>query len=681
MTCRVLSISCSCLLLVACVRHTPTAVPNPLVSGLDASLFDQSVRPQDDLYRYINGRWLDAAQIPADKARYGAFDQLAEATEAQLHTIVDELQKAPASPANTEAQKIRVLFASFMNEQQLEMLGVQPLRAELEAIDKLDSPESLSAHMAHLMQRGVNVPLVPYVHQDNRDSTRYAVDLYQAGLGLPDRDYYLKEADAAYKKIRSTYVIHIATMLKLAGQPDAEAAAAQIMRLETALAKAQWDKVLNRDPIKTYNKYPLDKLSKLAPGFDWPGFMQAAAVTAKVDYLLVSQPSYVTAYAGFLRSVPLQTWKQYLKWRVISDYAPYLSKPMIDAEFAFAGTALRGIPENRPRWKRGLTLVEASIGEGLGKLYVAKHFPPQNKQRMEALVSNLLRAYQQSIAKLDWMSDPTKQAAQEKLAKVAVKIGYPQQWRDYSTLHFAPDDLLGNVMRAQQFEYQRQINKLGKPIDRSEWQMTPQTINAYYNPELNEIVFPAAILQAPFFNAQADDAANYGGIGAVIGHEISHGFDDQGSQYDGDGNLHDWWSKQDHGKFSSKTLALVSQYSAYEPVPGHKVNGALTLGENIADNSGLAIAYKAYLLSLKDAAPPILDGLSGPQRFYAGFAQVWREKAREQEAIRLVTIDPHSPPQFRVWGAAVNQPGFYQAFDIKPADKMYLPAEQRVVIW
>lgn len=652
-----------------------------LVSGLDARYFDTTVRPQDDLYRYINGKWLDSVEIPPDKARYGAFYELADAAEAQLHDIVDGLTRSATPLADADARKIRDLYASFMDEARLESLGGRPLQPELDAIDKLDNSAALATHIAYLAQIGVNVPIVPYVHQDNRDSTQYAVDLYQAGLGLPDRDYYLKDGDdGTYKKIRDAYRNHIAAMLSLANQAQAADAAQQILKLETDLANVQWDKVTNRDPIKTYNKYPLDKLATLAPGFDWPAYMRTAGV-GKIDYLLISQPSYVTAYSELLQTESLTAWKNYLKWRVVSEFAPYLSKAFVDTNFAFVGTTLRGIPTNRPRWKRGLTVVESSIGEGLGKLYVAKHFPPENKQRMEKLVGNLLAAYRESINSLDWMSPATKQAAQQKLAKFAVKIGYPQRWRDYSSLQFAPDDLVGNVIRAQRFEYQRQLNKLGKPIDRSEWQMTPQTVNAYYNPELNEIVFPAAILQPPFFNARADNAANYGGIGAVIGHEISHGFDDQGSQYDGDGNLRDWWTKEDHEKFAAKTSALVAQYSAYEPVPGYKINGALTLGENIADNSGLAIAHKAYLLELKGKAAPELDGLSGEQRFYGGWAQVWRTKSRTQEEIRLLASDPHSPAPFRALGAAVNQAPFYAAFDVKPGDKMYLPPEKRVTIW
>jgi predicted metalloendopeptidase len=682
-----LSLSITCTLLGACSQKSPLpAVSEPAsiapVSGLNAAYFDTVTRPQDDLYRYINGKWLDTVEIPADKARYGSFVELADAAEAQLRAIVESLQQNDTALADVDAIKVRDLYTSFMDESRLELLRLRPLQAELQAIDKLDSVTALTNHMARLAQLGVNVPLTPYVHQDNRDSTQYAVDLYQSGLGLPDRDYYLQEGEGgAYQKIRDAYRQHISSTLALAELAQAEQAAEQILTLETKLANVQWDKVVNRDPVKTYNKYGLNDLPKLARDIDWSGYIRALGVAGKAKYLLVSQPSYVTAYTRLLNQESLQTWRMYLKWQLLSAYAPYLSKVFVDNNFAFYGTVLRDIPQNRPRWKRGLTLVESGVGESLGKLYVTKHFPVESKQRMEALVANLLIAYQQSIDTLDWMSDSTKQAAKEKLGKFTVKIGYPKQWRDYSSLEIKADDLVGNVMRAQQFDYQRNIDKLGKPIDRDEWGMTPQTVNAYYNPELNEIVFPAAILQPPFFNALADDAVNYGAIGAVIGHEISHGFDDQGSQYDGDGNLRDWWTKEDHAKFAAKTKALVNQYAAYEPVKGFRVNGQLTLGENIADNSGLAIAYKAFQLSLSGKVSTKLDGLDDAQRFYAGWAQVWRYKSREKEAIRQLTVGPHSPPESRVWGAVVNQAPFYNAFDVKPGDKMYLSPQQRVSIW
>ncbi len=675
--------------LAACGQRSQPQAPiksstttKPLTSGLQLSHIDAAVRPQDDLYRHINGKWLDTVEIPADKARYGAFYELADSAEAQLRSIVESLQGDGKAITDADAIKVRDFYTSFMNEAQLDTLGLQPLQAEFELIDKLDSKAAVTAYMAQAVQRGVDMAIVPFVHQDNRDSTKYAVDLYQSGLGLPDRDYYLKDGEGAtYKKIREAYRKHIAEMFNLTSLPDSQRAADSILKLETALAKVQWDKVTNRNPIKTYNKFMINELPKLTSGIEWAALLQAAGVKEKVEYLLISQPTYVSAYARLLNKEPIETWKLYLKWKWLTAYAPYLSKPFVDANFAFTGTVLRDIPQDRPRWKRGLAVVESGIGEALGKLYVAKYFPAESKQRMRTLVDNLMTAYRQSIDTLDWMSDDTKRAAQDKLSKFTVKIGYPDQWRDYSSLQIKADDLVGNVMRAQQFEYQRNINKLGQPIDRNEWGMTPQTVNAYYNPELNEIVFPAAILQAPFFNVLADDAVNYGGIGAVIGHEISHGFDDQGSQYDGDGNLRDWWTKQDHEKFASKTKALIKQYASYEPVKGYRINGELTLGENIADNSGLAIAYKAYQLSLKDQPAPVLDGLTGQQRFYGGWAQVWRSQSREKESIRLLTVDPHSPAAYRAWGATVNQDSFYAAFDVKPTDKMYLASEQRVTIW
>lgn len=672
-----------CSVLAACSQKKPPAESRQsLASGVHREFFDESVRPQDDLYRYINGKWLGATQIPPDKARYGAFYELTEKTEQQLRVIVEQLASQADVPAGGDAQKIRDLYRSFMDETLIEGLAVKPLEPEFANIDSISKVEDLPALLAHLMEVAVGTPFVPYVHQDNRDSTKYVFDLYQSGLGLPDRDYYLKDGeDGTYKKMREAYVTHTEKMLAMSGDAQARRHAQDILAFETALAKLQWDRVTNRDPVKTYNKYLLKDLPELMPNYDWQAYLRAAGVEGKVDYVLVSQPTYLTGLGKLLRSEPLGTWKIYLKWRLLSDYAPYLSKAYADENFAFTGTVLRGIPENKPRWKRGIDLVQLSIGEGLGKFYVDKHFPPQSKQRMEALVANLLEAYRGSIDGLDWMGPGTKQAAQAKLAKFNHKIGYPTKWRDYSSLTIDAHDLVGNVMRAQRFEYRRNVNKLGKPIDRDEWLMTPQTINAYYNPEMNEIVFPAAILQPPFFDVNADDAVNYGAIGAVIGHEISHGFDDQGSQYDGDGNLRDWWTKEDHEKFTAKTKVLVVQYAAYEPVPGYHINGELTLGENIADNSGLAIAYKAYRLSLQGKPAPTLDGMTGEQRFFAGWAQAWREKAREQEAIRLLTVDAHSPPRYRAIGAAMNQDAFHEAFGVKPEDKMYLAPEQRVSIW
>jgi predicted metalloendopeptidase len=537
--------------------------------------------------------------------------------------------------------------------------------------------------VAHFSRIGAGAPYEPQVHQDAKDSSKYVFDLAQSGLGLPDRDYYLLD-DERLKQIRGAYAAHVEAMLRLAGDKAAPAEAAQIVALETALARIQWTKVENRDPVKAYNRFEFAALRKLAPGYDWNQYLAESGVKGKTDYLIVSQPSYITGFQALIKSTPLPAWKAYFRWRLLSAYSPYLAKAFVDEQFAFYGTTLRGIAENQPRWKRGVGLVDGAIGEGLGRIYVERYFPAQAKARVDELVQNLLAAYRADIETLDWMSPQTRQRALDKLALFSTKIGYPVKWRDYSALRIVRNDLVGNVIRANQFEYQRNLNKLGTPIDRTEWDMTPQTVNAYYNPEQNEIVFPAAILQPPFFNAAADDAVNYGAIGAVIGHEISHGFDDQGSQYDGHGNLLSppgWFTDADLAQFKARTQALVTQYAAYSPVPGYPINGRLTLGENIADNSGLAIAYKAYQISLGGKPAPVIDGLTGAQRFYMGFAQVWRGKVRDNESIRLIKSDPHSPMQFRGIVPEQNQPGFYEAFGVKPGDKMYLPPESRVSLW
>ena len=669
-------------LIAGCAKKAeapPVPAAPALVSGIELQYVDEATRPQDDFYRHLNAKWLDTFEIPADKGGYSSFTKLRDDAEAQSREIIEAAAKAQNAPGS-EAQKIGDLYNSFMDEAKVEELGLAPLNAEFEAIDKIADKKELPALMIHLNTLGASTPIVPGVHQDNRDSTKYVVDLFQSGLGLPDRDYFLGDTEK-FKQTRTQYAAHIEKMLGLAGDKDAAKNAKAIFALESALAKVQWDKVTLRDPIKAYNKFELDKLKTLAPGFDFAKYLEAGEISGKITYVIVSQPTYVQAFDKLLASTPLPVWKAYFKWRLLSAYAPYLPKAFVDENFAFNGTALSGVPENKPRWKRGVGVVEESIGEGLGKLYVEKHFPPENKARMEVLVKNLLEAYKQSIDTLDWMGPETRKEALAKLAKFTPKIGYPNKWRDYSALEIKPDDLIGNVARAQAFEFKRQIDKLGKPIDRDEWGMTPQTVNAYYNPELNEIVFPAAILQPPFFNVNADDAVNYGGIGAVIGHEISHGFDDQGAQYDGDGNLRQWFSDEDLKKFKAKTEALVAQYEAYEPVKGYHVNGKLTLGENVADNSGLAIAYKAYKLSLAGKDAPVIDKLTGDQRLFAGWAQVWRGKNREAEAIRRLTVDPHSPPSVRGNAPLVNQEAFYKAFDVKEGDKMYVAPEQRVTIW
>ena len=653
---------------------------NALASGIALQYVEPSVRPQDDFFAHLNGKWLKTVEIPADKSSWGAFHQLREDTLPQLRAIIEKA--AAAKGANgSEVQKIGDFYASYMDEARLEQLGITPLNGELAKIAAVKDKAELPALFAHLGRLGVNTPFVFYIHQDAKDSTKYVADLYQAGLGMPDRDYYLKQDDAKLADIRAKYQQHAEKMLAMAGDKNAAANAKAIVELETELAKVQWTKVENRDPVKTYNKVELAKLAELAPGYDWQSWLAASGLKGKADYLIVSQPSYLKGFSEVLNRVPLETWKTYLQLHLVESYANYLSKAFVDERFAFHGTTLSGTPQLEARWKRGVSTLEGSLGEAVGKLYVKEHFPAERKVRMEVLVKNLLAAYKSSIDTLDWMSPATKKEAQAKLAKFTPKIGYPNKWKDYSALTVKRDDLAGNVMRSREVEYNRELNKLGKPIDRDEWGMTPQTINAYYNPELNEIVFPAAILQPPFFDAKADDAVNYGGIGAVIGHEISHGFDDQGSQYDGDGNMRNWWTEADHKNFGAKADMLVAQYNGYSPLPGYNVNGKLTLGENIADNSGLAIAYKAYKISLNGKKAPVIDGLTGDQRFYMGWGQVWRTKMREPAQIAQIKTDPHSPGQYRANGTLKNQPGFYEAFGVKEGDKMYLAPKDRVIIW
>ena len=667
------------LSLLAAFTTGALAADSAPISGIDTQYIDTTVRPQDDFFVHLNGKWLKTAEIPADKSSWGSFAKLRDDTLPQLRDIIEGLQKQKGLKG--DEQKIADLYASYMDEAKLDQLGTKPLAGELSRIAALKDKKGIPTLIAHLTRIGVPTPYAVRVSQDARESTRYAAYMAQSGLGLPDRDYYLKKDDAKLADALAKYEQHVAKILTLAGSKDAAAQARNIVAFETALAEAQWTKVENRDPVKRYNKIELAKLAELAPGYDFKAALAASGIAAKTDYVIVMQPSYMKSFDKIVADTDLATLKAYFTWHLLRDASPYLSKPFADAHFAFYGTVLTGVTEQPPRWKRGVGVVEGAIGEGLGKLYVAEHFPADRKARMEKLVQNLLLAYKQSIDTLDWMSPETKKEAQAKLAKFTPKIGYPDKWRDYSKLKLNSADLLGNLRRASEFEFQRDLNKLGQPIDKTEWGMTPQTVNAYYRSTANEIVFPAAILQPPFFDARADDAVNYGAIGAVIGHEISHGFDDSGSQSDGDGNLRDWWTAQDRANFKAKTDALVKQYDGYSPLPGYNVNGRLTLGENIADNSGLAIAYKAYKLSLNGQPAPTIDNLTGEQRFYMGFGQVWRSKMREAQQIVQVKTDPHSPGQFRANGTVVNQPGFYEAFGVKEGDKLYVAPEKRVLIW
>ncbi|MFW1943417.1 M13 family metallopeptidase [Acinetobacter guillouiae] len=660
-------------------QTTSAIVKDQKKSGIDHQYFDQNVKGNDDFYQHVNGGWLKNTEIPADKSRWGTFDILHEESLKQLHDIVDELSKQQLVEGSSE-QKVASLYANFMDEKSIEALGIQPIQAEITNVDALKSKKDIAQLAAHFSRIGVTSPFDVGIDQDMKNSTEMVAMLGQSGLGLPDRDYYLKN-DAKFKKIRSQYLKYIEKTLSLAGDKQAAQHAQGILKLETQIAKIQWSNVQNRDVTKLYNIYKTQDLAKLSPKIDWQTYLEKQELSDKIKTIQVIQPSYFKGLSPIVDNTSLEVWKAYFKFHLVSDFSSLLSQAFVDNSFDFYSKQLREIKEQKPRWKRGVQLVEGTLGESLGQIYVKKYFSAEKKQRMEVLVQNLMKAYSQSIDKLDWMSPTTKVQAQKKLASFAVKIGYPNKWRDYSALEIKNNDLIGNVIRSREFEHQYALNKLGKPVDRDEWGMTPQTINAYYNASLNEIVFPAAILQPPFFDMDADDAVNYGAIGAIIGHEISHGFDDQGSQFDELGNMKNWWTAEDHRKFKEKTNTLVAQYNAYEPIKGYHVNGELTLGENIADNSGLAIAYKAYQLSLNGKAAPVLDNLTGEQRFYIGWTQAWRSKITDAMQVEFLKRDPHSPDKVRGNATLLNQAPFYDAFHIQQGDKMYLPANKRVTIW
>jgi putative endopeptidase len=650
-------------------------------SGIDTQFVDTGVRPQDDFYQYVNGKWLATTDIPPDRPAYGTAIQLYDDAQRALGELIQEAAENADNAAESDTAKIAALYKSFMDEPRIESLGSQPLDTELARILAIRSKQDIPALIAHLQEIGVTVPFSVSVHLDGMDSSRYVPDLQQDGLGLPDRDYYLLDDATTLRLIRRQYQAHVATSLRLLGDKNAVAEAAAIVALETRLARPQSPKADVRDPLKTYHRIKLEALNSLAPGFDWHRYVAATGINGRIDNVILSEPDYFRAFAQTIADTPLTTWKSYFCWHLLSDFSPYLSKAYVDESFGFFGTTLQGIPQNQPRWRRGVALVDQDIGQGIGKLYVRKYFSEESKQAAERLVHNLLEAFQQDMGTLAWMSPETRVEALRKLARITIKIGYPNQWRDYSSLKFRDDDLVGNVMRAASFEFQRNIGKLGKPVDRTEWESAPQAVNAFYNPQMNEIVFPAAILRAPFFDAAVDNAANYGAIGMVIGHEISHAFDDQGSQYDGDGRLRDWWTTADHERFAALTAPLVDEYNRFMPMRGRQVNGELTLNENIADNSGLAIALKAYRLSLQGAPAPVIDGLSGDQRFFMGFAQAWREKLRDNFAVELLHSDPHAISVVRVIGTLVNQSGFDETFGVKPGDRMYVPPDRRVIIW
>jgi putative endopeptidase len=643
-------------------------------SGLDLSSIDPSVRPQDDLWRFANGKWLAGTEIPADRAGWDTFRALRDTTQGQLRDLLEGL----SASADGERRKLSDLYASFMDEKTVEAAGLAALKSEVERIKALDDKADLPALFAHLVPLQVRTPWVLYVEPDERAPTTYAAHLTQGRLTLPDRDYYLRD-DPHFQKVRAALRGHIVKLLTLAGESVTNTDADAVIALETALAHLQWTRVQNRDPLKTYNKRLVADLPALTKDGGWRPYFSTAGVT--VDSLVVGQPSYFEGLHKVIDETPLATWRIYLTFGLVSVFAEYLPKAFVDEDFDFDQHILRGVPENQLRWKRGVGLVDRVMSFALGHLYVDRHFPPANKARAEALIGNLTAVYAESLATLDWMGDDTRREALAKLRAIQPKIGYPEKWRSYEGLTVRRDDLAGNVMRGRQFNHAFWIAKLGQPVDRAEWDTPPQIVNAFYNATRNEIVFPAGILQPPFFDAGADDAANYGGIGTVIGHEISHAFDDEGSRYDGAGVLRNWWTAADRERFEARTKRMVQQYDAYSPIEGYHVNGALTLGENVADNAGLAMAVRAYRHALNGKTAPMLDGYTGEQRLFIAFAQIWKMKVREAAQIERLKTDPHSPGQFRADGAAVNQSAFADAFELRPGDAMYRAPEDRISLW
>ncbi|MBC9956296.1 M13 family metallopeptidase [Yimella sp. cx-51] len=647
-------------------------------SGL-TSTFDDTVRVQDDLFGYVNNHWVRNNEIPDDRARYGSFDKLREASEANVRTIIEQAAASDAEPGSAE-RKVGDLFGSFMDTAAIEAAGAQPLQARLQQIAALESNSELSGLIGELSRRGVWGPFVLYVTADAKDPDRYIAYFEQDGLGLPDESYYREEK---YEQIRQKYVPHIERMAALAGISDLSDFPRRVMELETRLATHHWDVVATRDAVKTYNKHSLADLKALAPEFDWDAWVSGInAPDGAFDHVVVGEPSFFSGMSSALADHDLDDWKAWLSWKLISDQAAYLSDDFVQESFDFNGKTLSGTPQLKERWKRGVAVVESSLGEVVGQLYVAQHFPPRAKERMVELVDNLIEAYRRDFETLEWMSPATRERALSKLSMFTPKIGYPDKWRDYSDLEIKADDLLGNLARSAEFELMRQLRRIGGPIDRTEWLMTPQTVNAYYHPVMNEIVFPAAILQPPFFDVEADDAVNYGGIGAVIGHEIGHGFDDQGSRFDGDGSLTDWWTPEDRERFDALAQKLIAQFDEESPAdaPDIKVNGGLTVGENIGDLGGLTIGYKAYSIAQEANPAPELDGFTGNQRFFLGWSQVWCGKARPDEAKRLIAIDPHAPANCRA-NVARNLREFHEAFDVAPGDGMYLAPEDQVRIF
>jgi len=673
------------LVLAACGQdNTPLetveapVAETPQHSGLLAEHMNPDVRPGDDFNAFVNGGWIDTAEIPADKPGYGIGIMLRDQSQEHVKTIIEESAAGDFAKGSDE-QKVGDLYASYMDMETRNKLGVTPLHAEFEKIDALKDHQELAVYFAEANKIGINLPFEFAQTADFKDPEHYMMVTFQGGLGLPDREFYFLE-DEKSVEIRTKYVEHIEKMFDLAGFADAATAADMIMAMETRIATEHMKKEDVRDWATNYNKVPTAKLPELMPQFAWETFLTEAGIP-DLDNVVVLQTDYMNALDGIIHDISMDDWKTYLKWSALNSTAGLLNEALDLQNFEFYSRTLRGIEEPLPLWRRGVSTVNANLGEVVGKVYVSRHFPPQAKAKMQELVGNLIKAYESSIEDLDWMGEETRVQALDKLHKFTPKIAYPEKWRDYSELEIERDDLVGNVHRSALMVYQRDIDRQGGPVDRAEWHMTPQTVNAYYSPSMNEIVFPAAILQPPFFDLSAEDAVNYGGIGAIIGHEIGHGFDNRGSTFDGDGVLRNWWTDEDRTEFEARTAKLVDQYSAFQPFDDLNVNGEFTLGENIGDLGGLSIGLLAYKISLQGEEPPVMDGYTGWQRVFLGYAQAWRYKYRDEALRNQINTDPHSPRMYRVNGVVRNVPEFYEAFDIAATDALYLPPEERVKIW
>ena len=669
----VFAATAAALLLVSCSSDNEA----PLVSGVDLAALDRNTRPQDDFYQFVNGGWLDSIEIPDIYSRYTVYEEVRETVELALREIINQAADAPGEPGSV-SQQVGDIYTSWMDTDTINADTIHPAFDELDGLQSIDSLESLTMVMAKLSRKGVAVPYDMYIDQDSGDSSRYAVYFKQSGITMPNRDYYLELDNENFEKARAGLQPYIAKMLDQAGMDPA--AAADVYALEIQIAVAQWDSVRNRDPQATYNPYKIEALQDMGENMHWSTLLASLGVDGE-EQIIVVQPSYFEALNTMLVDVPLETWKSYLAFRILDSRAIHLDATTAEIRFDYRNRILSGQKEPLPRWKSGISIVNALVGEAVGKLYVAEHFPPQAKAKMEELVANVIATLNLSLDDLEWMSKETQAKAKEKLSKFTPKIGYPDEWTDYSALEIVAGDHYGNVLRATEWEYDKELAKLGGPINKNEWYMTPQMVNAYYSPNMNEIGFPAGRLQPPFFQLNADDAINYGAVGGVIGHEISHGFDDSGSQYDGDGNLVNWWTDEDRAAFDARTTVLVSQFSEFEPIEGMFVNGELTLGENIGDLSGVTMAYRAYINSLDGQEAPVIDGFTGPQRFFIGYALSRKGKYKDERTISQLASDSHSPLKFRVNGPYPNIDAFHEAFQTKEGDGMWLAPEERVRIW